>query len=142
MAAKPQVSQAAAIAALNALLALLNVGGAGSIKVYSGSAPADVAAALGGATLLGTLPLSATSFPTAVGGTNEVLATANAITSDTSADASGTASFFRAVNNAGTAVIQGTVGTSLADMIVNTTAVTAGDTIACTSWIARMSTGV
>jgi hypothetical protein len=142
MAANPMISMAAAIAALNAVTALLNVGGAGKIEIWSGTPPT----ALGGSdagTKLSTLPLSSTSFPTAVDGSTNGLATAtaNTITSDTNAANSGTAQYFRAYANGGTAVIQGTVGTSSADMILNTTAIVAGSTVAITSWVVTLPDG-
>lgn len=143
MATDPSFSQAGAVAALNALLALLNVGGAGTVKVLTGSPPATLETADSG-TLLATLTLSATAFPTATTITSPFRgaeATANSITSDTSADATGTAGYFRATNNAGTNVIQGTAGTSSADLILNTTSIVSGATVAITSWVARLADG-
>jgi hypothetical protein len=142
MAANPMVSMASAEAALNALLALLNTGGTGHIKIWSGAMPATCETIDAG-TLLSTLPLSATAFPAATdpGSTGLATATANAITSDTSAAATGTAGYFRAYNGAGTCIIQGTVGTSAADMILNTTSISAGATVAITSWVVTLPDG-
>lgn len=140
MAADPQMTNAAAITTLNAMLAILNTGGAGNIKLYTGSVPTDMTAGPTG-TLLATLTLSATAFPTATTVSTDASATANAITSDTNAAASGTATYFRASNGAGTRVIQGTVGTATSDMILNTTTITAGDTVAITSWVVTLPTG-
>ncbi len=143
MATQPMMSMAAAIAGLNAALALLNAGTPpGKIKIYTGSPPASLAASEAG-TLLSTLTFSTTAFPTAVDGVSNGLATAtaNAITSDTSAAATGTAGHFRATNAAGTAVLQGTCGTSGTDMILNTVSITAGDTVACTSFVVTLPDG-
>ncbi len=141
MAANPAYSIVAAQAALDALLAKLNVGGAGTLKIYTGSPPGDVETGVTG-TLLSTLPLSATSFPASVAdGTIGAKATANAITSDTNAANSGTAGYFRAFNGSSTGVIQGTVGTSAADAIISSTIITAGDTVACTSWVVHLPNG-
>ena len=68
-------------------------------------------------------------------------ATANAITADPSAAATGTAGYFRAKSNGGTVIIQGTCGTSAADFIMNTTSITAGDTVACSSWVITLPCG-
>jgi hypothetical protein len=140
MTANPMMSMAGAQAALNALTALLN---GGSIKIYSGAMPATTETASSG-TLLSTCPLNATAFASATdpGSTGLATATANAITSDTSAAATGTAGYFRAYKSDGTTcVIQGTVGTSLADMILNTTSISAGSTVAITSWVVTLPDG-
>lgn len=119
MALAPSISTAARNAAADAVTALLNVGGAGSLRIYAGTPPADVNAALSGNTLLAQLALGATAFGAASNG----VATANPISNDASADASGTATFFRLLNNAGTPVIQGSVGTSGADLNLDTVAI-------------------
>lgn len=141
MTAAPMYSNLGAIAALNALLALLNTGGAGKICIFTGAAPATVETADSG-TKLSTLPLSATAFPTAVDNSDGTAkATANAITSDTNAAATGTAGYFRAYNGSGTCILQGTVGTSAADMILNTTSIVAASTVAISSWTVAMPDG-
>jgi hypothetical protein len=113
--------------ALDAIRASYN---AGLLRIFSGSAPANADAALGGATQLAELTLNATAFPAASGG----VLTANAITRDNAADATGTASFFRLLNAAGSTVLaQGAVGTSGAEMIVPTTSVVTGQPFECSS---------
>jgi hypothetical protein len=102
----------------------------GSIKVYDGTPPADVTTALSGNTLLATCPLSATSAPAASSGT----LTFNAITDDSSIDASGTASFYRTFKTDGTtAVTQGSVATSGGSMTIADTALVSGGTLAISS---------
>lgn len=143
MAANPMMSIAAAIAGLNAILALLNAGSPpGKIKIYNGTPPVSLAASITG-TLLSTLTFSTTAFPTAVDSVSTGLATAtaNAITSDSSAASSGTATHFRCTNAAGGGVLQGTVGTSSADLILNTTTITAGDVVAITAFTATLPDG-
>lgn len=141
MSANPIVSMLTARAGLDAMLALLNAGGAGSVKIYTGSEPATAETTESG-TLLATLALSATSFPASTDGGSNGLATAvaNSITSAAAA-AGGTAAHFRALNNAGTCIIAGTCGTSAADMILNSTTITAGDTVAATSWTVTLPDG-
>ncbi len=121
-----EITIAARNAAGTALTDLVN---SGSIEIRTGSSPGVDSAATG--TLLGTLPLSATAFGTWSAGS----ATANAITQDASADATGTAGYFRALNSGSGAVIDGDVGTSGTDMILNSVAITAGATIDITSWV-------
>ncbi len=129
MANNPKRTAAAANAACDAMAALLN---GGSIKIYDGTGgvPADPSVAITTQVLLGTLPLSATAFAGAVNG----VATANAITDDSSADANGTAAFVRALNSGGTALIQGTVGTSGCDLNLNTVSIVSGARISITSF--------
>ena len=102
----------------------------GSLRIYSGTAPANADAALSGNTLLASLPFGATAFGAAVNG----VATANAITADSSADATGTATFFRALESDGTTVVwQGTVGTSGAELNLSTLSVLAGGNVSVSS---------
>ena len=103
------------------------VGSSGKIRIYSGTQPATGGTAT---TLLAELPLSATMAPAA----SSAVLTLNAITSDTSADATGTASWFRILTSANAAVIDGTVGTSGADMNFNSVSFVAGATIAISSF--------
>lgn len=133
MALLPVMSIIAAKAALDAINAL--IGASGNLFIRTGAQPATTLTADSG-TLLATLPLSATAFGVATSATSNGLATgtANAITSDTNAAASGTAGHFRMKTSGGTTILQGNVGTATADLIMNTTTVTAGDTIACTSF--------
>ena len=60
--------------------------------------------------------------------------TLNAITSDTSADATGTATWFRIVTSGGTFVVDGNVGTSGSDLNLNTTSIVAAATVAVSSF--------
>lgn len=127
MATNPKLSTAARNAMLDAITSA--IGSNGLMKVYTGTQPASPTTAITTQTLLGTLALSATSAPAAASG----LLTFNAITSDSSADASGTAAWFRITTSGGTGVLDGTVGTSAADAIINTTSVVAGGPLACSA---------
>lgn len=142
MAATPVMSIVAAKAALDAITAIMNTGGTGHIYIRTGAPPTKTTDADTG-TLLATLTCSATAFGASTSATTNGLATAtaNAVTSDTNAAATGTAAHFRAKNGAGTVIIQGTVGTATSDMIINTTSITAGDTVACTSWLVTLPCG-
>lgn len=130
-----KISTAAAKAACDAVVDLLDGGaGAAYIEIRTGSQPATVGTAASG-TLLGTLTCSDPAFGNATTASPSV-ATASAITSDTTADATGTAGWFRAYDSAATAIIDGSITTSGGggDMILDSTSIIAGGTIALSSW--------
>lgn len=107
-----------------------SVGTGGLVRIYSGTRPANVAAAISG-TLLATLTVAGAFAAAASAG----VLTVNAITSDSSADATGTATHFRVwQSNGTTAVIDGDVGTSGSDLNVNTVAFVTGAVIAISSF--------
>lgn len=114
----------------------------GVIKIYTGTKPATADMAPTG-TLLGTLTLSADAFAAAAG-TSAVSITANAITSDTSADASGTAGWFRVqltgdlgTTNTTDKRLDGTITAtgSGGDMTLDNVNIVAGGVIACSSFV-------
>lgn len=116
---------------LNEVTALIDAGsGAGKVRIYSGSVPANVGASLGAAVLLAELALTDPSAGAASGG----VLTFSAIADDTSADASGTASFARFLDSDNNAVVQGTVGTSGADINFNSVTFVAGGLVEITSF--------
>lgn len=133
MALSTQIGAAMAKAALVALVAKFDAGGSGAgyIQIRTGSAPTHCADANSG-TLLGTLPLSSTSFGTPTTAAPSV-ATAATITNDSSADASGTALHFRVFDSANVCHMQGTCGTSGANMNFDNNVIVAGGVIAITS---------
>jgi hypothetical protein len=129
MAADPRLTNAAASAAADAVVDRIDTGGAGTIKIYTGTIPTDADTAVGAQTLLATLTFSATAFGAASNG----VATAAAITSDTSADATGTAAWARIANGSGTTQMDVTVGTSGDDINFNTVSFVTGATVAITA---------
>lgn len=107
------------------------IGASGLIKIYTASQPADANTAVSGQTLLGTLTCNATFAPSASGG----VLTLNSITQDSSADATGTAAWFRMLkSDATTVIMDGTVGTSGADLNLNTTSIVTGGPITISSF--------
>lgn len=108
---------------------LITYAGSGClINIYSGTQPANANTAISTQTLLVSLPISG-SFGTDSNGT----ITLSAVTS-ASAVASGTASFFRIFKSDNTTVVMdGSVGTSSADLILNTTAIANTQTVAISS---------
>jgi len=129
-----RISNAAALAMCDALVDLLDAGSAaGYIEIRTGSQPATVETAASG-TLLATLPLSDPAFGSAADDDPGGTATAGSITDDSSADATGTAGWFRAYDSDGTAIIDGTAGTSGTDLILDSASITSGQTVKINSW--------
>lgn len=103
----------------------------GKIRIYSGTRPTDADTALSGNTLLAELTFGATAFPSSSAG----VLTANAITSDSSADATGTASFCRVFKSDGTtALCDLSVGTSATEVVLNTVSIVAAAVVSCSSF--------
>lgn len=115
-------------ASVNAVTALLN---SGTLQIYTGSQPALDGGLTG--TLLVTLTFGATAFLSATASGGVVTAAANAITSGT-AVATGTAGYFALVTSGSSVVMTGTVGTSNADLIGPSTAITSGANVSCSSF--------
>ena len=102
------------------------VGASGFLRIYDGSRPATGGTAT---TLLAELTLNATFAPGASSG----VLTLNAITADSSANATGTATWFRIVTSGATFVMDGSVGTSGQDLNLSTTSIVSGATVSVTS---------
>lgn len=140
MAVNLTVASNAAKAMMDALTTF--AGNSGKLRIYNGTVPTNVDTALSGNTQLAELVMNATSFPAATDPGTTARLTANAITNDSSADASGTASFWRLYKSDGTTqVLQGAAGTSGTELILNTTAFTLGSTIAVTSFTVDLPKG-
>jgi hypothetical protein len=102
-------------------------GASALLRIYSGTRPATGGTAT---TLLAELTCSATFAPGAASG----VLTLNAITQDLSANASGTASWFRIVQSDGsTHVLDGDVGTSGSDLNLTTVSIVSGQPVSITS---------
>jgi hypothetical protein len=101
----------------NARLSLLKttIGSTSTLQIRSGTKPANCAAADTG-TLLASVALPTDWIADPV---NSVM-NLSAELSDLAIDASGTAGHFRIKDSSGVCVVQGTIGTSSADMILNT----------------------
>ena len=127
MALNTQLSDAAANAACNALTALVN---SGSIKIYTGTQPANGNAGLSGNTLLATLPLNSTAFGSAAAGA----AALNASGVSASAGNTGTATWFRVCNSSGTGIWDGSIGTSGCNINLNSTSVQSGAAVTVTAY--------
>lgn len=138
MALDSKIGVTNANAMLDAINAVINGGaGLGIINIYTTPMPATCAAAATG-TLLGTCIFGATPFQAAA--SNSI--NANAITDDTSADASGDAFYYRVYDANGTDAskgschFQGTAGTSgeTPNLVLDDKAIVAGGTISITDY--------
>jgi hypothetical protein len=136
MAYSPKRSAVQANAACDAMTALLNNG---TVKIYTvgSGVPADVATNITDQVLLATLTLGADAFGDAAAG----VATAAAITKDSAADATGTASFFRILTSGGAAAHQGLCGTSGSDLNMPTLSIVQYAEVSITSLTITESLG-
>lgn len=104
----------------------INAGaGAGLLRIYGGSRPATGGTAT---TLLAELTFSDPAASSASGG----VLTFSAITADASANATGTATWARIVDSTGGFVLDGDVGTSGTDFVINSTSISAGVQVSAT----------
>ena len=132
-----KVSTDAASVKANAWGALMN---GGFINIYQGTKPATANSSLGAAVLLGTLTMGNPAFGAAVNG----LITANAITKDSDADATGTAQFYRLFKSDGTTPEgDGECGVtgSGSDLEMPTTSIVQHGEITCTGFTHQESLG-
>lgn len=100
----------------------------GTIQIRTTGQPTNVDDAAGG-TLLGTLTFNATAF----GSPSTGVVTAASITSDTSADASGTAAHARLLTSGAAIHSDATCGQGSGDFNFDSTSVVAGGTLAVAS---------
>jgi hypothetical protein len=120
------------VAARNARLDTIETtaGASAVLKIFTGSPPANCAAADSG-TVLATINLPSDWMAAASGGSKAKSGTWE----DLSADNTGAAGHFRVYDNGVTTChIQGTVGTSGTDMTVNSTSFTAGQSFTVNSF--------
>jgi hypothetical protein len=105
------------------------LGASALLKIYDGTQPAGPGTAVTTQTLLATLTCNASAF---AGSASGGVLTANAITG-ANASATGTASWFRVTTSGGTALIDGSVGISGADLIIDNASVNSGQAVSVTS---------
>ncbi len=135
MANNPKISSTAVNAQADALSDLLDNG---YLRIYDGTQPANANTAVSTQVLLAELRFNATAAPAASGGT----LTMNAITQDSSANNTGTATWFRALKSDGsTVVFDGSVGTSGCDINLGSTSITSGSSVGVTSMTFTVSAG-
>lgn len=116
-------------ARLDAINTAANAGaGAALLRIYDGTRPASGGTAT---TLLAELTFTDPAFGAAGSG----IITASAITQDSSANATGTATWFRVVDSSATFVMDGNVGTSGSDLNMTTTSIVATQPVSCSSFV-------
>lgn len=120
----------------NAQMAALTteVGVSGDLLIYAGAQPASPDVAVGAQVLLATLPCSATFAPAPAAG----VLTLNPLTNGSGSAGAGTgtaATWFRFVTSGGTAHIDGSIGTSAADLnLTGTTSIATGQPVAVSAF--------
>lgn len=123
----PKLSNVGANAEADAVCALAN---SGFLRLYDGTQATSADTALGAQVLLAELTFGNPAFGAASAG----VATANAITQDSSANASGTCTWFRVVKSDTTTVLfDGSVGTSGCNLNLNSVAISSGAAVQVTS---------
>lgn len=130
MAADPKLSWDGVKACMDGLGGALD---SGYLRIYDNTAaiPTNADDANGDNVLLAELTLAADAFGACSGAG---VITAGAITADASANATGTASYGRYYKTDGTTcMFQGTCGTSSADFILNSLAISAGANVSCSA---------
>lgn len=133
-----KISTAARSALADAVAALIDGGsGAGVLRIYTGAQPAGPDSAATG-TLLAECTLNDPSFGAASSGT--ITLDVSPAVSDSSANNSGTAGWFRLLTSTeaagtGLGVVDGSVGAAAsgADLILSTTTITSGGTVTINS---------
>jgi hypothetical protein len=130
--------------ALNTQLANATVNGQGDnlsarlnsgfLRIYDGTQPTNADTAIGAQVLLAELTFSATAAPA----TSNGLITFNAITADSSANATGTPTWYRCVQSNGTTVVMdGTAGASAVNLVLTGLSggqIIVGGNVACSSF--------
>lgn len=110
--------------------ALTDNAASGILRIYDGTRPTDADTAISGNTVLAELTMGATAFGSASAG----VLTANAITSDSSANNTGTASWARLWQSNGTTPLGDfSVGTSGTEVIINTVSIVAAAVVSCSA---------
>ncbi|MDO8415486.1 MAG: hypothetical protein Q7S87_04675 [Agitococcus sp.] len=129
MANNLKLSNAAVNAEADALSVLLDNG---YIRIYDGTQPTNADTAIGAQVLLAELRFNADAAPVAVNG----VLTFNAITQDSSANASGTPAWARAYKSDGTTVMfDCTVGLSGCDLQITASPIAFGASVGANSFV-------
>lgn len=126
-------------AACDAVVDLIDAGAGteGQLQIYDGTRPASANTAVGTQVLLADLPLANPAFGAAASGA----ATLQGVPIEVNAIATGTATWFRVLDTDGNTILDGSVGVSGTDLIVNTTTVTNGVAFRVTAGTVTMPSG-
>jgi hypothetical protein len=106
-----------------------------TLRIYAGTVPTDVDTALTGQTLLAELVMSNPAFGAAADINPGARATASAVTNDSTANNTGTATFFRIFDRNDVARLQGTASVSGGggDLQLNSAAIQSGTIVSITA---------
>lgn len=112
--------------------------GTARLRIYNGTRPARPETAITSQTLLADIPLGAandlaTAIATIGTGSGAGTATFDTTGESAAAAATGTATWFRVLDQAGNAVLDGDVGTSGSDMNMTSVSITSGLTVQLTA---------
>jgi hypothetical protein len=120
----------------NRMLDTINteLGASPLLRIYDGTQPTDPDTALGAQNVLAELAMSSTAFGAASG----AVLTASAISDDASAEGTGTATWASLCTSAGARKIDCSVGTSSANVILNSVAISGGATVSCSACTVTM----
>lgn len=130
----PKLTNLAVNTAVDAKAVLLN---GGFLDIYDGTQPVTGDTGIVAQVKLARLTFGNPAFGAGVAG----VAAANAITQDSSADATGTATWFRALKSDGTPVFDGSVGTDTANLVLNSVAISAAAAVSCSAFSLTDSKG-
>lgn len=109
------------------------LGASAVLNIYSGTQPTNPDTALGAQVLLASLTCNATFAPAASGGVLTLNSISNG-TGSAGASTGTTATWFRLTTSGAVAHIDGSVGTSGADLNLNNTSIATGQTVSVTSF--------
>jgi hypothetical protein len=112
--------------ALDAAFDQLN---SGKLRGYDGTQPTDADTALGAQVLLFDCALGSTAFAAA----SSASKAANAITNDSSADATGTLTWFSLLTSGSVRKFDGSAGTGTVNLVMNTASIVAAAAVSVTS---------
>lgn len=127
MALNPKTAVARRNAALDSAFDALD---SGKFRLYDGTQPTDADTALGAQVLLADLALGADSFASASAGSKA----ANAITADSSADATGTCTWCSLLTSGNVRLFDGSAGTGTVNLVLNTASIVAAANVSVSSW--------
>lgn len=127
MALNPKTAVARRNAALDTAFDTLN---SGKLRIYDSTQPTDADTALGAQVLLADLALGSTAFASASAGSKA----ANSITQDSSADATGTATWGSLLTTGNVRLLDYSVGTSGANLNMNSVAISSGAAVSVSSF--------
>jgi len=122
-----RLAAASAVAAVDAVVNICDAGGTGTLVIYTGAEPAYADDGVGDEVATCTLSATAYGSASADGANKWAEANLTATASDTSATGNVAAvTYFRLKSGGGATVLQGTIGTSGADLNLNAVIIGAG----------------